>query len=98
MLFYLHRTHKGSGERVITLEHLKQVGHLPQQQAADHLNVGNTRFKMATRQLGMKAWPYRKIKSIRNLITVVEQNMEYFPVSISAFANLSSFRQLSKIL
>ncbi|KAH7624531.1 putative Protein RKD1 [Nannochloris sp. 'desiccata'] len=73
------RTHKGSGERVITLEHLKQVGHLPQQQAADHLNVGNTRFKMATRQLGMKAWPYRKIKSIRNLITVVEQNMEYFP-------------------
>lgn len=66
---------------MITLEHLKQVGHLPQQQAADFLNVGNTRFKMATRQLGMKAWPYRKIKSIRNLITVVEQNADYFPVS-----------------
>ena len=60
---------------------LKQVGHLPQQQAADQLNVGNTRFKMATRQLGMKAWPYRKIKSIRNLISVVEENQEYFSVS-----------------
>jgi hypothetical protein len=96
MLFFFHRTHKGSGERVITLEHLKQVGHLPQQQAADHLNVGNTRFKMATRQLGMKAWPYRKIKSIRNLIFVVEQNTEYFPVSNSVCTALIIFRQLNK--
>lgn len=40
------RTHKGSGERKITLELLRQVGHLPQQQAADQLNIGNTRFKV----------------------------------------------------
>lgn len=40
------RTHKNSGERIITIELLRQVAHLPQQQAADKLNVGNTRFKV----------------------------------------------------
>jgi hypothetical protein len=65
------------------MEMLKQVGHLPQQQAADQLNVGNTRFKTATRQLGMRAWPYRKIKSIRNLISVVEENPAHFVVRMS---------------
>lgn len=72
------RTHKGSGTRVVTLEMLRAVGHLPQQQAADALKVGNTRFKTATRELGMNAWPYRKIKSVRNLITVVDKNRRYF--------------------
>jgi len=28
----------------------------------------------------MRAWPYRKIKSIRNLISVVESNPEQFEV------------------
>lgn len=61
---------------------LRQVGHLPQQQAANALKVGNTRFKTATRQLGMQSWPYRKIKSIRNLILVVQKNRNHFKVSI----------------
>lgn len=72
------RTHKGSGDRHINLEMLKEVGHLPQQKAADALNIGNTRFKTATRQLGMKGWPYRKIKSILNLIKTIEEHREYF--------------------
>jgi hypothetical protein len=45
------------------------------------LNVGNTRFKTAMRELGMRSWPYRKIKSIRNLINVVQTNPEQFHVS-----------------
>jgi len=76
------RTHKGSGSRMITLDMLREVGHLPQQQAANALKVGNTRFKTATRQLGMQSWPYRKIKSIRNLILVVQKNRNHFKVRI----------------
>lgn len=48
------------------------------------LNVGNTRFKTAMRELGMSSWPYRKIKSIRNLVNVVQTNPEQFHVSASA--------------
>ena len=72
------RTHKGSGDRHINLQMLQEVGHLPQQKAADALKIGNTRFKTATRQLGMKGWPYRKIKSILNLIKTIEEHREYF--------------------
>lgn len=72
------RTHKGSGDRHINLQMLQAVGHLPQQKAADALKIGNTRFKTATRQLGMKGWPYRKIKSILNLIKTIEDHREYF--------------------
>lgn len=72
------RTHRGSGSRTITLDMLKRVGHLPQQKAADALKIGNTRFKTATRQLGMSGWPYRKIKSIQNLIKIIEQHTKFF--------------------
>jgi hypothetical protein len=75
------RTHKGTGERKMTLNLLRAVAHLPQEKAARQLNVGNTRFKAATRQLGMASWPYRKIKSIRNLKNVIEQNPELLGVS-----------------
>lgn len=73
---------------MITLDMLREVGHLPQQQAANALKVGNTRFKTATRQLGMQSWPYRKIKSIRNLILVVQKNKTHFKVRIR---NVCSF-------
>jgi hypothetical protein len=59
---------------------LRKVGHLPQQKAADALKIGNTRFKTATRELGMTGWPYRKIKSIKNLCSVVEIHRDYFKV------------------
>jgi hypothetical protein len=72
------RTHRGSGSRTITLDMLKRVGHLPQQKAADALKIGNTRFKTATRELGMSGWPYRKIKSIQNLIKIIEQHTKFF--------------------
>lgn len=72
------RTHKGSGDRHINFQMLQEVGHLPQQKAADALKIGNTRFKTVTRQLGMKGWPYRKIKSILNLIKTIEDHREYF--------------------
>lgn len=81
--YSFYRTHKGSGERTITVGLLRQVAHLPQQEAADRLNVGNTRFKTATRELGMQAWPYRKIKSIRNLLAVVKEDPDLFCVRTS---------------
>lgn len=73
---------EGSGSRTITLDMLRKVGHLPQQKAADALKIGNTRFKTATRELGMTGWPYRKIKSIKNLSSVVEIHRDYFKVGI----------------
>jgi hypothetical protein len=66
----------------ITLALLRAVAHLPPEKAAHELNVGNTRFKAAIRQLGMAAWPYRKIKSIRNLMNVIQQNPELLGVSL----------------
>lgn len=69
------RTHRGSGERLVSLSDLKNVAHLSQEKAAAALNVGNTRFKSACRELGMKGWPYRKIKSVRNLQLTVEENL-----------------------
>ncbi|KAL6774075.1 hypothetical protein ACKKBG_A23670 [Auxenochlorella protothecoides x Auxenochlorella symbiontica] len=67
------RTHRGSGERQVTLEDLKRVAHLSQERAAAALNVGNTRFKSACRELGMRGWPYRKIKSVRSLLYAIQK-------------------------
>lgn len=75
---FWRRTHRGSGERLITIAHLKQVAHLCQQKAAERLNVGNTRFKTACRELGMRSWPYRKIKSVRSLKEAINTNRTSF--------------------
>lgn len=42
--------------------------HLPLQQAANEMNIGTTNLKKLCREKGIKRWPYRKIKSIEELI------------------------------
>lgn len=73
------RTHRGSGERSITRNDLRSVAHLSQECAAAALHIGNTRFKSACRELGVRSWPYRRIKSVRSLKATLLDNMESSP-------------------
>eukprot|EP00887_Chlorella_sp_A99_P001569 scaffold8.g1569.t1 len=57
-------THKGSGQRRISIEDLRSVAHMPQLKAARELGIGATRFKMACKELGWHNWPYRKVHEI----------------------------------
>ncbi len=47
------RSHRGSGQRVITRRQLRLVSHLPQSLAAAQLGIGNTRFKSLLREVRM---------------------------------------------
>lgn len=71
----------------MTLEDLKRVAHLSQERAAAALNVGNTRFKSACRELGMRGWPYRKIKSVRSLLYAIQKE----PDSVHPVSHMTSW-------
>jgi hypothetical protein len=86
------RSHRGSGERLISRDSLRVVSHMPQQLAAEALGLGNTRFKGVLRELGMPHWPYRTIRSLRGMCSVLEQAKFLFPNEQSVRAIISKLR------
>lgn len=68
------------------------MAHLSQERAAAALNVGNTRFKSACRELGVRSWPYRRIKSVRNLKATLLDHVEGSPGSPDVRSSAVSLR------
>ncbi len=66
------RSHRGSGQRIISREDLWYVSHLPQADAAAGLGIGATRFKSILRQLGLTHWPYRPMRSLSKMIKAIQ--------------------------
>lgn len=52
----------------LTFEKLSHFFHLPAEEAAKQLHVCTSVLKRACRKNGIQRWPYRKVKSIDNLI------------------------------
>ncbi|KAK9813220.1 hypothetical protein WJX72_010939 [[Myrmecia] bisecta] len=66
-------THSMTGSKFdLTLEALQAHYHLPSAEAANNLGVGVTVLKKCCRKLGIRRWPYRKLKSMDNLIEGVQ--------------------------
>ncbi|KAI3708607.1 hypothetical protein L2E82_37894 [Cichorium intybus] len=63
----------GSSKHALSREIIAQHFNKPIKQAANDLNVGTTQLKKHCRQLGIKRWPQRKIKSLQTLINRNEE-------------------------
>ena len=55
-----------------TKEELSQYFHMTMRQASVELNVGETTLKKICRQVGFNRWPYRKLKSLDDLIDFIK--------------------------
>ncbi|MEW5316392.1 MAG: hypothetical protein WDW38_007768 [Sanguina aurantia] len=64
-------THRGLE---VSLAQLRQVFHLPSEDAAVALGVTHSRVKRACRRLGILRWPQRKLASLSLLQSVVEKD------------------------
>lgn len=72
---------------VIKLTDLQAVYHLPISAAAKKFNIGLTLLKKRCRDLGLKRWPYRKLKSMDKLLHSIESVDGHDPqVSAGAWA------------
>ncbi|CAN0870781.1 Protein RKD1 [Linum grandiflorum] len=60
----------------LTKEVVAKYFHMPITKAARELNVGLTLLKKRCRELGVKRWPHRKLKSLQNLIENVKRLAE----------------------
>lgn len=56
----------------ITLTDLQDVYHLPISNAAKKFDIGLTLLKKRCRELGLRRWPYRKLKSMDKLLQSIE--------------------------
>lgn len=56
----------------ITLTDLQDVYHLPISSAAKKFDIGLTLLKKRCRELGLRRWPYRKLKSMDKLLQSIE--------------------------
>jgi hypothetical protein len=56
----------------LTLGDLQAVYHLPISAAAKKFDIGLTLLKKRCRELGLKRWPYRKLKSMDKLLHSIE--------------------------
>jgi len=94
------RSHKGSGQRSIEMEDLKRVSHLPQARAAASLGLGATRFKSLLRELGLRGWPYRTVRSLRGMSEVISVNRDHFrsPGECSSLLKKISKRESAALL
>ena len=52
-----------------------QLWHLPIEEASRQLCVGVTNLKKVCRELGIRKWPSRKLRSMDSLIAVIEQQL-----------------------
>ena len=57
---------------MITQLDLQALYHLPISAAARELDIGLTLLKKRCRELGLKRWPYRKLKSMDKLLHSIE--------------------------
>jgi hypothetical protein len=57
---------------MITNVDLQALYHLPISAAAKELDIGLTLLKKRCRELGLKRWPYRKLKSMDKLLHSIE--------------------------
>ncbi|CAN1137894.1 Protein RKD1 [Linum perenne] len=60
----------------MTKEELAKYFHMPITKAARELKVGLTALKKRCRELGVKRWPHRKLKSLQKLIDNVSRMAE----------------------
>lgn len=63
---------KRNGDKAPSWEELSKLFHLPVEAAAKELGIGLTPMKANCRELGLRRWPYRRIKSLQNLIRYYE--------------------------
>ncbi|CAN1839620.1 Protein RKD1 [Linum perenne] len=61
---------------LMTKEELAKYFHMPITKAARELKVGLTALKKRCRELGVKRWPHRKLKSLQKLIDNVSRMAE----------------------
>jgi hypothetical protein len=61
-----------------------QLFHLPIEEAAKALNIGQTMLKHYCRKFGIPRWPFRKRQSITILVQSIEQFSLNRPVNVSA--------------
>lgn len=62
---------------------LFQLFHLPIEEAAKALNIGQTMLKHYCRKFGIPRWPFRKRQSISILISSIEEFARNRPVNVS---------------
>lgn len=60
-----------------------QLFHLPIEEAAKALNIGQTMLKHYCRKFGIPRWPFRKRQSITQLIGSIEEFSRNRPVNVS---------------
>lgn len=60
----------------LDLATLEQHFHLPMQEVAKKFGVCMTFFKKVCRSLGIKRWPYRKLKSLQHKIETLQASMK----------------------
>lgn len=65
---HIIRPHKGGERRKINKAMLREVYHLPINEAAEHLGIGVTVLKKYCRRFEIGRWPFRKLKSIDKLM------------------------------
>ncbi|KAE8670760.1 Protein RKD2 [Hibiscus syriacus] len=66
--------------KLLSRKVISQYFYMPITQAAKELNVGLTLLKKRCRELGIRRWPHRKLKSLRSLINNIQMpdmNMGY---------------------
>ncbi|XP_078444242.1 protein RKD1-like [Wolffia australiana] len=63
---------KEEGAAAMTFEEVAKYFYVPITEAAKQLNMGLTQLKKKCRELGIPRWPHRKMKSLRALISNVQ--------------------------
>ncbi|KAL4093408.1 hypothetical protein PRIC1_010842 [Phytophthora ramorum] len=73
--------------------------HLPLKAAAEKFGVRATAFKKRCRAIGIRHWPYRKVRSLKRSLQELERCEEQGPLSDKQQAQLATFkRQLAKLM
>ncbi|GBF98172.1 hypothetical protein Rsub_10672, partial [Raphidocelis subcapitata] len=75
------RRHGAAPERTITRDSLRELFHLPIEEAAKALNIGQTMLKHYCRKFGIPRWPFRKRQSVTILIESIENFSRNRPVN-----------------
>ena len=60
------------GRRQLSKNDIAQTFHLPIERAARSLGVGLTVLKRQCREFGISRWPFRKMKSLERMLSIVE--------------------------
>ena len=60
------------GRRQLSKDDIAQTFHLPIERAARSLGVGLTVLKRQCREFGISRWPFRKMKSLERMLSIVE--------------------------